>query len=153
LGVLASVAAFTEGRPWLDAALGQLDENRALLAGLLREHLPAVGYAQPQASFLAWLDCRALGLGGDPSAAFPDRGRVALRRGPGWGGRARLAPWWDGRPWGGPSGRRSRCPPGTGAGPPARRRSGRRPPRRRGTPPPGPGPPSVPPPPARPRTP
>jgi len=81
LGVLASVAAFTQGRAWLDAALGQLDENRALLAGLLREHLPAVGYAPPQASFLAWLDCRALGLGDDPSAAFLDRGRVALARG------------------------------------------------------------------------
>jgi cystathionine beta-lyase len=85
LGVLASVAAFTEGRPWLDAALGQLDENRALLAGLLREHLPAVGYAQPQASFLAWLDCRALGLGDDPSAVFLDRGRVAVGRGPDFG--------------------------------------------------------------------
>ena len=85
LGVLASVAAFTQGRAWLDAALGQLDENRALLAGLLREHLPAVGYAPPQASFLAWLDCRALGLGDDPSAAFLDRGRVAVRRGPDFG--------------------------------------------------------------------
>jgi cystathionine beta-lyase len=85
LGVLASVAAFTEGLPWLDAALGQLDENRALLAGLLREHLPTVGYAQPQASFLAWLDCRALGLGDDPSAVFLDRGRVAAGRGPDFG--------------------------------------------------------------------
>src|SRR5262249_8143006 len=35
LGVLASATAFTEGRPWLDAVLRQLDENRALLAGLL----------------------------------------------------------------------------------------------------------------------
>ena len=85
LGVLASVSAFTEGLAWLDAALSQLDENRALLAGLLREHLPAVGYAPPQASFLAWLDCRALGLGDDPSAAFLDRGRVALARGPDFG--------------------------------------------------------------------
>jgi cystathionine beta-lyase len=85
LGVLASVAAFTEGRPWLDAVLRQLDENRALLAGLLHEHLPAVGYVQPQASFLAWLDCRALRLGDDPSAVFLDRGRVALASGPRFG--------------------------------------------------------------------
>jgi len=85
LGVLASVAAFTEGGPWLDAVLRQLDENRALLAALLREHLPAAGYAQPQASFLAWLDCRALGLGDDPSAVFLDRGRVAVARGPRFG--------------------------------------------------------------------
>jgi cysteine-S-conjugate beta-lyase len=81
LGVLASVAAFTDGLPWLDAVLRQLDENRSLLADLLREHLPAVGYAPPQASFLAWLDCRALGLGDDPSAVFLDSGRVAVSRG------------------------------------------------------------------------
>jgi cysteine-S-conjugate beta-lyase len=86
LGVLASVAAFTDGLPWLDAVLGQLDENRVLLADLLREHLPAVGYAPPEASFLAWLDCRALGLGDDPSAVFLDRGRVAVSPGPDFGG-------------------------------------------------------------------
>jgi len=85
LGVLASVAAFTEGLPWLDAALRQLDENRGLLAGLLREHLPAVGYSRPQASFLAWLDCRALGLGDDPAAVFLDQGRVAVGHGPDFG--------------------------------------------------------------------
>ncbi|HEV8275248.1 MAG TPA: aminotransferase class I/II-fold pyridoxal phosphate-dependent enzyme [Streptosporangiaceae bacterium] len=85
LGVLASVAAFTEGLPWLDTALHQLDQNRALLADLLREHLPAVGYAQPQASFLAWLDCRALGLGDDPATAFLDKGQIAVSRGPAFG--------------------------------------------------------------------
>jgi cystathionine beta-lyase len=86
LGVLASVAAFTEGLPWLDAALHQLDQNRALLADLLSERLPAVGYAQPQASFLAWLDCRALGLGDDPATAFLDKGQIAVSRGPAFGG-------------------------------------------------------------------
>ncbi len=89
LGVLASVAAFTDGLPWLDAVVRQLDENRALLSGLLREHLPAVGYAPPQASFLAWLDCRDLGLGDDPSAAFLDKGQVAVSRGPDFGGPGR----------------------------------------------------------------
>jgi cystathionine beta-lyase len=85
LGVLASVAAFTGGLAWLDAAVGQLDENRGLLAGLLAEHLPAVTYAPPQASFLAWLDCRALGLGDDPAAVFLDKSRVAVSRGPDFG--------------------------------------------------------------------
>jgi cystathionine beta-lyase len=85
LGVLASVAAFTEGLPWLDAVLGQLDQNRALLTGLLAGHLPAVRYAPPQASFLAWLDCRDLGLGDDPAAVFLDKGSVALGHGPHFG--------------------------------------------------------------------
>ena len=85
LGVLANVAAFTDGLPWLDAVLRQLDENRQVLAGLLAERLPGVGYVPPEASFLAWLDCRALRLGDNPAAEFLARGRVALGRGPDFG--------------------------------------------------------------------
>ncbi len=85
LGVLGSVAAFTESLPWLDAVLAQLDQNRRLLSRLLGEHLPSVRYVQPQASFLAWLDCRELGLGDDPAAGFLDRGRVALAAGADYG--------------------------------------------------------------------
>jgi cystathionine beta-lyase len=85
IGVLATVAAFTESLPWLDALLGQLDENRSLLSGLLAEYLPGVRYLPPEASFLAWLDCRALGLGDDPAEAFLDHGRVALSPGPDFG--------------------------------------------------------------------
>ncbi len=80
-GVLAGVAAFREGGPWLDALLVHLDWTRRLLADLLAARLPEVGYVPPQASFLAWLDCTALGLGDDPAAAFRERGRVALTPG------------------------------------------------------------------------
>jgi cystathionine beta-lyase len=56
-----------------------------MLLDLLAQQLPAVRYRPPQASFLAWLDCRALGLGNDPAAAFLERGRVALSPGPDFG--------------------------------------------------------------------
>jgi cystathionine beta-lyase len=85
LGVLASVAAFTHGGAWLDALLDRLDANRRLLATLLERELPAVRYAMPEAGYLAWLDCRELGLGDDPSVAFLERGRVALTSGPHFG--------------------------------------------------------------------
>jgi cysteine-S-conjugate beta-lyase len=85
LGVLATVAAFRHARPWLDAVVGQVGANAALLQRLLAEQLPAVRYREPQASFLAWLDCRDLGLGDNPAAAFLDRGRVALTPGPDFG--------------------------------------------------------------------
>jgi cystathionine beta-lyase len=81
LGVLAAVAAFRDGGAWLDALLAHLDRNRRLLGDLLAESLPEVGYRPPEASFLAWLDCSALGLGDDPAEAFRTRGRVALSRG------------------------------------------------------------------------
>ena len=94
LGVLAQAAALRDGDAWLEALLGGLDSNRRLLAELLAEHLPQVGYRVPQATYLAWLDCRALALGTDPAAVFRERGRVALSPGPGFGtggeGHARL---------------------------------------------------------------
>jgi cystathionine beta-lyase len=85
LGLLATAAAFSDGLPWLDVVCGQLDENRGILAGLLAERLPGVGYVPPEASFLAWLDCRAAGLGDNPAAEFLARGRVALSPGPDFG--------------------------------------------------------------------
>lgn len=85
LGVLASVAAFEDGGPWLDALVAQLDRNRHRLTELLRTELPDIGYVLPQAGYLAWLDCRALGLGDDPSEAFLQHGRVALSPGPTFG--------------------------------------------------------------------
>jgi cystathionine beta-lyase len=81
LGVIAGETAFAEGDEWLDAVLRQLRDNRALLGERLRAELPAVRWTPPDASFLAWLDCRALGLGDDPAAAFLARGRIALSRG------------------------------------------------------------------------
>jgi cystathionine beta-lyase len=84
-GAIASVAAFRDGGPWLDALLAHLDGTRRLLAERLAELLPEVGYAPPEASFLAWLDCTALGLGADPAAAFRARGRVALSSGSAFG--------------------------------------------------------------------
>ena len=58
-------------RAWLDDVIAVLDHNRSLLAELLAAHLPEVGYAPPQAGYLAWLDLRALDLGDDPSDGDP----------------------------------------------------------------------------------
>ncbi|HEY4349022.1 MAG TPA: aminotransferase class I/II-fold pyridoxal phosphate-dependent enzyme [Gaiellaceae bacterium] len=84
-GVLAAIAAFEHGSEWLDALIRHLDRNRAFLGELLAERLPEVGYTPPQAGYLAWLDCRELDLGDDPSEAFLARGRVALSPGPTFG--------------------------------------------------------------------
>ncbi|MBC7299143.1 MAG: aminotransferase class I/II-fold pyridoxal phosphate-dependent enzyme [Demequina sp.] len=93
-GVIAQTAAYTHGAPWLEAVLEGLDANRHLLGSLLAEHLPAIKYRLPEATYLAWLDCRDLGRGDDPAAVFLERGRVALNSGPTFGtggaGHARL---------------------------------------------------------------
>ena len=85
LGAIAHVAAMDDGRDWLAQLTTELDANRALLGRLLSEHLPGVRWRSPDATYLAWLDCRELGLGDDPATTFRDRGRVALGSGPGYG--------------------------------------------------------------------
>ena len=94
LGVLAQTAALRDGVGWLDALLEGVADNRRRLADLLAARLPDVAYRPGEATYLAWLDCRSLGLGDDPAAWFLERARVALLPGPDFGtggaGHARL---------------------------------------------------------------
>ncbi len=85
LAVLAHTAALDEGRDWLARLLLELDGNRGLLASLLARHLPSVGYRMPEATYLAWLDFRAVRLGDDPATELRHRGAVALSSGPRYG--------------------------------------------------------------------
>jgi len=94
LGLIAHAEAFRTGGDWLDQLLRGLDENRTLLGDLVAEHLPAVRYLRPQGTYLAWLDCRRLGLKDEvadglavvsdlsgPARWFLDNARVALSSG------------------------------------------------------------------------
>lgn len=83
MAVEATLAAWRDGDEWQHAVLALLDANRQLLADLLAAHLPDVGYHVPAATYLAWLDCRRLGLD-DPVRTFQQRG-VELSPGPTFG--------------------------------------------------------------------
>lgn len=93
LGVIAHAEAFRTGGDWLDMLLRGLDENRRLLGDLVH-HLPGVKYTPPQGTYLAWLDCRKLGIGeavteapgvvtdlAGPARWFLDHARVGLTSG------------------------------------------------------------------------
>lgn len=82
--VAAAEAAWTESDEWLAAVVAHLDGQRHLLGSLLAAALPAVVYTPPAATYLAWLDCRALALGDDPAQEFARRG-VRLSEGPTFG--------------------------------------------------------------------
>ena len=86
MAVVATEAAWTSGDAWQRAVGGQLDTNRQVLATLLQKHLPGIDYAVPDATYLAWLDCRALDLGDDPAETFRRVG-VELSSGPRFGSR------------------------------------------------------------------
>lgn len=78
LGGFASVAAFELGEPWLDSLLINLDQNRYLVAELIAELAPEIGYHIPHCSYLAWLDLTALKLGDDPAAILLEKAKVAF---------------------------------------------------------------------------
>lgn len=84
-GVLATVAALTDGDEWLAALVATLDGRREQLGALLGDQLPAVGWSPPEATFLAWLNCRTIGSGAEPRDLFLAKGRVALEPGPSFG--------------------------------------------------------------------
>ncbi len=80
-GVLASLAAFTEGGAWLDECVRHIAVNRSLLSELVASELPGVRYREPEAGYLAWLDFRETHLGDDPAEVLHTVGRVALSPG------------------------------------------------------------------------
>jgi cystathionine beta-lyase len=85
LGIVAQRAAYGADPAWLDAVNANIAANRALLGTVLAGRIPLIGYRQPEATYLAWLDCRDLGLGDDPARTFLKRGQVALGQGPTFG--------------------------------------------------------------------
>ncbi len=95
LGYTAAFAAYRDGQPWLDELLRYLEANRDFVTEYVRTRLPGVAMYPPEATYLAWLDCRNAGEAGrDPYTFFLERARVALNDGalfgPGGAGHVRL---------------------------------------------------------------
>jgi cystathionine beta-lyase len=80
LGVVATIAAYTQGRDWLDGLVVDLAARRAQFAELLEAYLPAIGWRPPEATYLTWLDARGSGLA-DPAAEALRRAKVLVNQG------------------------------------------------------------------------
>lgn len=85
LGIVAAEAAYRHGQPWLDTVMAELEANRRTLAEAMGTLLPGLRMAAPEATYLAWIDCREADLGGDPAEFFLERARVALIGGEAFG--------------------------------------------------------------------
>jgi len=85
LGYVAALAAYREGQAWLDELLTYLEGNRDLLIRYVDEHLPGVCMGKPEATYLAWLDCRQAGIPGNPHQFFLQQAKVAVNDGKAFG--------------------------------------------------------------------
>ena len=86
LGMVAAEAAYRDGDPWRQALLAYLRANRARVVEAVAA-MPGLSMTVPEATYLAWIDCRALMAARgvtDPVALFEAAG-VGLSEGAAFG--------------------------------------------------------------------
>jgi cystathionine beta-lyase len=82
LSLVAAKAAYEHGDEWLREQLAYLQGNRDLIGEAIETgRLPGVTWSKPQGTFLAWLDCRKLGIEGDLQEYFMKHAKICLNNG------------------------------------------------------------------------
>lgn len=74
LGMVAMIAAYTQGEPWLQACTAYLTENFRFMKEYLAAYIPEFKPMDMEATYLAWIDVS--GLGGEPGAYHGYQERV-----------------------------------------------------------------------------
>lgn len=79
---IATIAAFENGEAWRQKMIAYVEENINFTIEFCREHIPQIVAVRPDASFLVWLDCRALNLSHDELIdLFLNKAKLALNDG------------------------------------------------------------------------
>jgi cystathionine beta-lyase len=81
VGVDATVAAWNECQPWLDAVMAHLLKARNRVKDVLAAEAPEVHLHIPEATYLAWLDCSKLGLSTSAFDFFHNNARIGFSAG------------------------------------------------------------------------
>jgi cystathionine beta-lyase len=84
LNSTAMLAAYQHGESWLQELIPYLRGNRDFLVNYLATHLPQLKTTVPEATYLAWIDCRAANLH-DPYQFFLKQAKVAFNEGNSFG--------------------------------------------------------------------
>ena len=61
-GVIATIAVYNEGEEWLNQLLQYIHGNYLFFKDYCEEHLPQLPVAPLEGTYLAWMDCRSLGI-------------------------------------------------------------------------------------------
>lgn len=70
MGLAAAEACFRHGDEWFDQLKEYLEGNFDFLRAFLRDRIPALKLVEPEGTYLAWVDCRGLGLSHDELVRF-----------------------------------------------------------------------------------
>jgi cystathionine beta-lyase len=81
LGQVAALAAYRHGGEWLQQVLDYMASNRDFVMDYVNKNLPGLHMAQPEGTYLAWLDCRAAALPESPHKFFLEEAKVAVNDG------------------------------------------------------------------------
>lgn len=82
LAYIGAAAAYMHGEEWLEQMLAYVQGNIDFTENYLKEHIPGIGMIRPQASYLVYLDCRALGLSQEElKQLFVNKAHLALNDG------------------------------------------------------------------------
>lgn len=82
LSLVAAKAAYEHGDEWLREQIAYLQKNRDLIGEAIdRGMLPGISWSKPEGTFLAWLDCRGLGIEGDLQQFFMENAKVCMNDG------------------------------------------------------------------------
>jgi cystathionine beta-lyase len=85
-GIVSAEAAYTHGDEWLDDLLLYLAANAEYLTEAVRYALAPMKMENPESTYLAWLDCRGLGMTPDRlTDFFVNKARVGLNAGTAFG--------------------------------------------------------------------
>jgi cystathionine beta-lyase len=82
LGMVAAEAAYASGEPWLEELLGYLRGNHDRFAEAVNSATDRVRVLPADALYLAWMDCRGLGMDAESLDRFLlTRARLWLEKG------------------------------------------------------------------------
>lgn len=82
LGLTACEAAYRYGSEWLEQVMEYIESNYNFLSEFIRERIPQLIVAKTEGTYLAWIDCRSLGLNHKELEKFlKEKARVQFTQG------------------------------------------------------------------------
>ena len=85
-GMEASIAAYSNGKEWIDKMLEYVNDNMTLVYNYCREKIPRIKPVKAEATYLLWLDCKNLGIDDVSLRKFMiEKAGLGLNNGPTFG--------------------------------------------------------------------